>query len=165
MTDSVTSAEQDWESRLGELLPLFGHRNWIVIADSAYPAQSRPGIETIIANTEQIDAVRRVLDAITKASHVRANVYVDKELGFIDDKDAPGIAAYREQLGKVLHGAHVSQILHDEIITKLDQSAQIFRILLIKTDMTIPYTTVFFELDCGYWNAEAEQRLRQAMQA
>jgi hypothetical protein len=29
--------------------------------------------------------------------------------------------------------------------------------------MTIPYTSVFFELDCGYWNAEAEQRLRQAM--
>src|ERR1039458_10655620 len=29
--------------------------------------------------------------------------------------------------------------------------------LLIKTDMTIPYTSVFFELDCGYWNAEAEQ--------
>jgi hypothetical protein len=31
--------------------------------------------------------------------------------------------------------------------------------------MTIPYTSVFFELDCGYWNAEAEVRLRQAMLA
>jgi hypothetical protein len=31
--------------------------------------------------------------------------------------------------------------------------------------MTIPYTTVFFELDCGYWNAAAEDRLRQAMKA
>jgi hypothetical protein len=30
--------------------------------------------------------------------------------------------------------------------------------------MTVPYTTVFFELDCGYWPAEAEKRLRQAMQ-
>jgi hypothetical protein len=37
--------------------------------------------------------------------------------------------------------------------------------LIVKTDMTIPYTSVFFELDCGYWNAEAEQRLRQAMLA
>jgi hypothetical protein len=31
--------------------------------------------------------------------------------------------------------------------------------------MTIPYTSVFFELDCGYWNADAEQRLRQLIEA
>jgi hypothetical protein len=31
--------------------------------------------------------------------------------------------------------------------------------------MTIPYTSVFFELDCGYWSAAAEQRLRKAMSA
>jgi hypothetical protein len=29
--------------------------------------------------------------------------------------------------------------------------------------MLIPYTSVFFELDCGYWNAEAEERLREAI--
>jgi hypothetical protein len=32
--------------------------------------------------------------------------------------------------------------------------------LIIKTELTIPYTSVFFELECGYWNAEAEERLR-----
>ena len=47
----------------------------------------------------------------------------------------------------------------------LDQSAQLFRVLIIKTEMTIPYTSVFFELDCGYWNADAEQRLREAIAA
>ena len=36
-----------WEQLLEERLPLFGHRNWIVVADAAYPAQCRPGIETI----------------------------------------------------------------------------------------------------------------------
>jgi hypothetical protein len=40
-----------------------------------------------------------------------------------------------------------------------------FRILIVKTDMIIPYTSVFFELDCGYWNAEAEGRLRGSMKA
>jgi hypothetical protein len=34
----------DWKQQLKDLLPLFGHRNWIVVADSAYPAQSRSGI-------------------------------------------------------------------------------------------------------------------------
>ena len=38
-----------------------------------------------------------------------------------------------------------------------------FRVLIIKTDMTLPYTSVFCELDCGYWSAAAEQRLREAL--
>jgi len=63
----------------------------------------------------------------------------------------------------VLYGATVSHIPHERIIHELDQCARLFKILVIKTGMTIPYTSVFFELDCGYWNAEAEERVRQAM--
>ena len=163
MTGLRTSAVPDWERQLRALLPLFGHRNWIVVVDSAYPAQSKPGIETIIAGEDQIHVVRRVLDAIAACSHIRANVYADKELGFVEEIDAPGIAEYRQQLDAALHGSRVNHIPHDQIIQKLDQSAQVFRILIVKTDMTIPYTSVFFELDCGYWNAGAEERLRQAM--
>jgi L-fucose mutarotase/ribose pyranase (RbsD/FucU family) len=161
----TTSTAPDWKTELGAILPLFGHRNWIVVADSAYPAQSRPGIETLVAGAEQLHVVRHVLDAITACAHIRANVYADKELAFVAEVDAPGIADYRRDLDVLLQGARVAYIPHDEIIAKLDQSAQVFRILIIKTDMTIPYTSVFFELDCGYWNAGAEQRLREAMPA
>jgi|ERR1017187_9700372 L-fucose mutarotase/ribose pyranase (RbsD/FucU family) len=160
----VTQAT-DWENRLNALLPLYGHRNWIVVADSAYPAQSRAGIETIVAGGDQIEVVKKVLAAINECTHIRANVYVDKELGFVDDKDAPGIATYRGQLDSALGGASAKQLPHEQIIAKLDQSAQVFRILIIKTAMTIPYTSVFFELDCGYWDATSEERLRQAIQA
>jgi len=151
------------ERHLGDTLPHFGHRNWIVVADSAYPAQSRPGIETIVANAEQIAVVRQVLDAITASRHVRANVYVDRELAFVHETDAPGIDEYRRQLDAVLYGGSVNRMAHEQIIHKLDQAAQLFRILIVKTQMTIPYTSVFFELDCGYWNPVAEERLRQAM--
>jgi hypothetical protein len=34
---------------------------------------------------------------------------------------------------------------------------------MIKTDLALPYTSAFLELDCGYWPAEAEQKLRQKM--
>jgi hypothetical protein len=134
-----------------------------VVADSAYPAQSKPGIETILADADQIHVVRTVLDAITASRHIRANVYVDKELSFVAENDAPGITEYRKQLDAAVYGSSVKRIPHEQIIAKLDQSAQVFRILIIKTDMTIPYTSVFFELDCGYWNAGAEERLRQAL--
>jgi L-fucose mutarotase/ribose pyranase (RbsD/FucU family) len=163
MTELVTSAAPDWEHRFRACLPLFGHRNWIVVADAAYPAQSKSGIETIVASAEQIDVVGKVLNAITSSSHVRANVYVDKELAFVEENDAPGIVEYRQQLNAVLYGKSVNCIPHEQIIARLDQSAQLFRILIVKTDMTIPYTSVFFELDCGYWNASAEERLRQAI--
>lgn len=31
--------------------------------------------------------------------------------------------------------------------------------------LTKPYTSVFFQLECGYWNADAEKRMRDAMKA
>lgn len=153
----------DWERKLEALLPLYGHRNWIVVADSAYPAQSKPGIETVVASADQIEVTQKVIEAISACQHVRANVYIDAELDFVIEKDAPGVTDYRRQLGASLQGASAKQIPHEQIIEKLDQSAKVFRILIIKTSMTIPYTSVFFELDCGYWSAEAEQRLRRSM--
>lgn len=151
-----------WEARLRELLPLYGHRNWIVVADSAYPAQCKPGIETIFAGGDQLEAVSKVFNAITESSHLRANIYLDQELASVAEHDAAGVLDYRGQLERLL-GGDVRQIAHEQIIAKLDQAAQVFRVLILKTAMTIPYTTVFFELDCGYWSAEAEERMRKAM--
>jgi L-fucose mutarotase/ribose pyranase (RbsD/FucU family) len=165
MTDSKPSATPEWEFRLNALLPLYGHRNWVVIADAAYPAQSKPGIETIVADADQMDVVRHVLDAITASLQIRPNVYADKELGFVAEKDALGVTDYRQQLHAAFSSASITYLPHEQIIARLDKSAEVFRVLIIKTEMTIPYTSVFFELDCGYWNAEAEQRLRQAMLA
>jgi hypothetical protein len=164
MAEVTASATPAWERQLATLLPLYGHRNWIVVADSAYPAQSKPGIETVVAGAGQIETVHKVRDAIAACKHIRANVYTDLELGFVEETDAPGILGYCNQLEALL-GSSAKQLPHEDIIAKLDQSAQVFRILIVKTDMTIPYTSVFFELDCGYWNAEAEQRLRQAIAA
>lgn len=162
MTSLNTSAP-DWNTQLVELLPLFGHRNWIVVADSAYPAQSSAGIDTIATGADQLAVVRHVFDVITAAAHVRANVYADRELAYVAETDAPGVESYRKDLTVALKGAQVQYLPHEEIIAKLDQSAKVFRVLILKTEMTIPYTSVFFELDCGYWNAAAEQRLRAAL--
>jgi hypothetical protein len=153
-----------WELELHRRLPLFGHRNWIVVVDAAYPAQSNPGIETIVTSAEQVEVVSKVARALAACPHVRANVYTDAELAMVAESDAPGVTDYRQHLASVL-ACGIWQLPHEEIIAKLDQCARLFRILILKTNLTIPYTSVFFELDCGYWSAEAEQRLRQAMRA
>jgi hypothetical protein len=165
MKDTPAACRQGWEERLNELLPVYGHRNWIVVADSAYPAQSKPGIETIFAGGGQLETVRKVLSAVDAARHVRANIYVDRELGFVEDADAPGVTDYRRQLAYALRDATVRELPHEQIIARLDKSAQVFSILILKTEMTIPYTSVFIELDCGYWTADAEERLRAAIPA
>ena len=152
-----------WEEILKDRLQLYGHRNWLVIADSAYPAQSRQAIETIVANDEQTTVLARTFEIVQGCKHLKATIYTDEELSFVSESDAPGITSYREQLGVLCKNNEVRRLPHEEIISKLDQIAEMFRILLIKTNMRIPYTSVFFEFECGYWNARAEDRLRAAM--
>lgn len=156
-------SQTDWKQLLRDRLPLFGHRNWIVIADSAYPAQSRDGIETIVSDANQLDVLKEVLADISASKHVRAVPYLDRELNFVSDSEAQGIDGYRQQLFALLPRENTQFLLHADIINKLDQVSQIFRVLIIKTTMTIPYTSVFLQLDCAYWSNEAEQELRTRM--
>ncbi len=165
MTVAPRLTKSVWELQLKALLPLLGHRNWIVVADSAYPAQSRAGIDTIVSGGGQIEVARGVLDAIAASKHVRANIYLDQELQFIGESDAPGVSRYRTQLTEMLKSAETIPLPHEQIIARLDQAAQLFRVRIIKTELSIPYTTIFLELDCGYWGSEAEKRLRRAMAA
>ncbi len=153
----------DWKQTLQERLALYGHRNWIVIADSAYPAQTSPGIETIVSHADAADVLKQVLASVSASNVVRPIVYLDKELQFVDEKDAPGVSAYREQLRTLLKNQEQHRVLHEQLISKLDQVSKDFRVLIIKTNLTIPYTTVFLELRAGYWSDEAERRLRARM--
>lgn len=166
MGSTAKISKFDWERQIETLLPFYGHRNWIVVADSAYPAQSKPGIETIVSGAGQLEVARKVLDAVNASRHLRANVYLDQELDFVAEADdTPGVKRYRDQLRQLLKGANTIPIPHEQIIAKLDHVSQVFRVLIIKTDLTIPYTTVFFELDCAYWHASSEAKMRKAMAA
>jgi L-fucose mutarotase/ribose pyranase (RbsD/FucU family) len=157
------SPQLNWRQLVADRLPEYGHRNWIVIADSAYPAQSKPGIETVVADTDQMTVLRSVLAILSHAKHVTPIVYLDQELQFLDEKESPGIDAYRQQITALLMGKPPQYLLHEQIIGKLDQVSQTFRVLIIKTNMTLPYTSVFLQLDCAYWGPDAEKRLRERM--
>ncbi len=155
----------EWKRILLDRIPLYGHRNWIVVADSAYPAQSSPGVETIVSNADHLDVLREVFSALSAFRHVTPIVYTDEELKFIEEKDAQGIAKYRDRLATILRNRKVNSLPHEQIISKLDEVSQTFRVLIIKTNFTLPYTSVFLQLDCAYWNADAERKLRTAMSA
>ena len=153
----------DWKTQLTNAMPLLGHRNWILVVDSAYPLQTTPGIEVIETNSHQLAVVRSVLDTINSSKHVRPQIMLDSELPFVPEQDAPGVSAYREQIGKMLQGYEIQSQLHETILRNISDAGKNFHILVLKTSMTIPYTSVFIRLDCKYWSADQEKRLRAKM--
>ena len=117
----------------------------------------------MVTDADQIEVVRAVLTALDGVKHVKPTVYTDAELKYVPEQDAAGISAYRERLADVLGHRAVSVIPHEEIIAKLDKAGETFHVLILKTNLTVPYTSVFLQLECGYWNADAEKRLRDTM--
>jgi L-fucose mutarotase/ribose pyranase (RbsD/FucU family) len=152
-----------WQARVANSLPLLGHRNWIVIADSAYPWQTSPGIETIHTDQDQITVTKAVLDALSRTKHVKPTVYLDAELTHVPENDAKGVTRYRQELKQLLKGRSVQSKPHEQIIADLDAAGKTFHVLLLKTTMTIPYTSVFLQLDCGYWDSAAEDKMRKTI--
>jgi hypothetical protein len=127
--------------------------------------QTSPGIETVETNANQLDVVQTVLNSIDSSRHVRPVITMDAELPFVPDADAPGASTYRAQIGKLLKSYAVQSVLHDKAIADIDEAGKHFHILVLKTTMTIPYTSVFIRLDCKYWSADEEQSMRARMNA
>lgn len=157
----------DWRAALEHALPLLGHRNCIVVADSAYPWQTSPGIETIATGADHLEVLSAAVDAIARAPHVRAIALVDAELAFVDEAHAPGVGALRDGVAAALAlaGVETRALPHEDIIRALDEAGRMFHVLLLKTTLALPYTSVFLQLDCGYWSAVAEAELRRRMAA
>jgi hypothetical protein len=158
-----STAQADWKSKVNQSIPLLGHRNWILIVDSAYPLQSSPGVETIDTNASHLDVLRYVLGAVNNSIHVRPLLYMDAELPFVPDNDAPGASAYRAQIAQILADYQIESIPHEKVISQIDETSKQFHVLALKTTMTIPYSSVFLRLDCKYWSADAEKRMRARM--
>lgn len=152
-----------WKEELAQLLPLLGHRNWIAVVDKAFPLQCSEGIITRYVD-ESIEVVfSAVLDMINKSDHIKPVVYTDLELGSMDDFLSQGVEALKQHYSSILNGIKPEVIPHDEIFEKFEQAAKFFRLYVIKTNCLIPYSSIFINLDCGYWNPQCETILRNKL--
>lgn len=156
-------AQPSWQDKVEQALPLMGHRNWILIVDSAYPLQASAGVETIETGADQLQVTRFVLDAINHSIHVRPDIFMDAELPFVPESDAAGVTAYRAAISKLLAGMSVESAPHEQLIGRVDEAGRSMRVLVLKTTMTVPYSSVFVRLNCKYWSDDAEARLRRRM--
>ena len=159
----LAAQKASWQTTVDQNLPLLGHRNWILIVDSAYPLQSSAGVETVETNADQLDVIRYVMGAINKSLHVRPDIFMDAELPFVQEEDAPGTSAYRDAIDKLFDGQTVQSELHEKLIADVGEAGQTFRVLVLKTKLTVPYSSVFLRLNCKYWGDDAEERMRAKM--
>lgn len=153
-----------WKEELRKQLPLMGHRNWILVVDKAFPLQTAPGMEYMYVDEPLLEVFKQVMDEIKSETHIKPIVYNDKELSFIDQADSPGIVDYRRHLDQLLKGLTVQTLLHDSVFKQLDDASKLFKVLVIKTNETLAYSSVFVELDCKYWDGAKETKLRKSMQ-
>jgi hypothetical protein len=163
--ENETQSSPDWKQELQSQLPLLGHRNWILVVDKAFPLQNAEGIVYIDTDEPLLDVLSFTLEQIEGVSHVKPIIYTDMELGYMTTDLVPGIETYRKSLSGIIGESDIRVLLHDSVFVKIDEASKLFKAVVLKTDGTIPYSSVFLELDCKYWSAGKEAQLRELIRS
>ena len=141
-----------------------GYRNWIVVAEASFPAHSRPGVRQITADEEIPVVVDEVLRTLERTEHVTPNIFVAREMRALENDFAPGIDEFRKQLPAALHSRETTELEQQSLLTLMEDATKSFEVLVIRTNTALPYTSVFMELQPGYWNGDSEDRLRERIE-
>lgn len=157
------STSDSWKPELKNKLSEYGHRNWILIVDKAFPSQNSAGIVTIDTHQGLLKVLDYTLSQINSSSHIKPLIFTDKELNYITKEQVENIGEYRTALLKSIGKYQPQSMLHDSVFVNIDKASKLFQVLVLKTDEVIPYSSVFIQLDCKYWTTEKENDLRKRM--
>lgn len=86
------------------------------------------------------DVARYTMRRLGSSPHVQPVLYMDKELLYV-----PGAMAYRDTMQQIFKGLPVQTLLHDSVFAKMDKTAGLFKVLVLKTNTTLAYSSVFYE--------------------
>ncbi|MFD2257319.1 RbsD/FucU domain-containing protein [Luteolibacter algae] len=153
--------QKTWQDSVNNQVHQLGYRNWIVIAEASFPAHNRPGIRQVNADAEIPEVLDYVFNALEETQHVKPHVYLTREMRAVENDFAPGINELRKKIVGALHGHESTELDQQSLVTLMESANQNFDVLVIRTPTALPYTSVFLELQPGYWDAESEDRLRE----
>jgi L-fucose mutarotase/ribose pyranase (RbsD/FucU family) len=152
--------EPVWKEPLRQNIRTLGYRNWIVVADASFPAHSRRGVRVTFLDAETPEVVDAVLQILEETETLQPRVFVPREMRQIENQYAPGIEEFRPRLETALHGRIATELDQASLMTLLEDATRTLDVLVLKTNTALPYTSVFLELQHGYWDGEAEMILR-----
>jgi len=153
--------DNTWKVAVANQTAKLGYRNWIVIAEASLPAQNRAGIHQVMTNVDIPEALDHVLKTLEQTQHVRPQIYLTRELRSLDNDLTPGIDEHRKLLQTALHSQETTELDQQSLLTLLEDATRSFDVLVIRTPTALPYTSVFIELQPGYWDSESETKLRE----
>jgi hypothetical protein len=153
-----------WKDAANRQIGQLGYRNWIIIAEASFPAHNGPGFRQVTADVDVPEAVDYVLNTLEQTEHVRPGVYLPREQRSVENDFAPGIDELRKKIRASLHGHETTELDQQSLITLLEDASRSFDVLVIRTQTALPYSSVFLELQPGYWDADSENRLREKIQ-
>ena len=152
-----------WAKAIEQEVKKMGTANWIVVAEPAFPSLSRKGVTTITTPAGTATALDVVLQSRDSQGHAKPYVYVTRESKMLSERYAPGVNGFNKRLKEVLRGREARELDSAALELLVKDAQKNYRILVIKSQTTLPYTSVFIELDTGYWDGEAETALRKQL--
>jgi tRNA U34 5-carboxymethylaminomethyl modifying enzyme MnmG/GidA len=158
-----TPPTPSWLKTVDHEVHRLGTFNWVIIAEPSFPALSRTGVTTITTPVSTIEALDGVLQSIDSHSHVRPRIHLTREAGAVIEHDTPGIDDYRTKLKQVLNERDTLTLTNNTLNLLITDAQKNYRILVIKTTTSLPYTSVFLELESGYWDGVSETALRKRL--
>jgi hypothetical protein len=154
------SYDRSWRKDVKRHVSELGFRNWIVIAESSFPAYSRPRARQVAADAESPEVLSYVLQVIAETQHVKPNVYLTRELRSMSNDAAPGIDEFKRRAQQTLLGLETTSLDQESLMSLVADADRSFDVLVVRTTSALPYSSIFIELQPGYWDADAEQQLR-----
>ncbi len=161
--NKITPDAPDWLKTVDEEVHKLGSFNWIIIAEPSFPALSRSGVTTITTPVTTPEALYGVLQSIDSHNHVRPKIHLTREADAVVETDTPGINTFRAQLKHVINERDTQTLTNNTLKLLITDARKNYRILVIKTTTSLPYTSVFLELESGYWDGTHETTLRNRL--
>jgi len=152
-----------WLDNVDQEVHKLGSFNWVIVADPAFPALSRSGVITVTTPVSTSEALYGVLQSIDSHSHVRPRIHLIREASGISEEDTPGINRYRAERDYILNERETVTLTNKALNLLITDARKNYRILVIKTTTMLPYSSIFMELESGYWDGDSETALRKRL--
>lgn len=153
----------DWVKKVDTEVAKLGNFNWVVVADPAFPSLNREGTTVIALEKNTAEVLQQVFNSMESHGHVQPKIYLSTESKALSESETPGITDFRRARDETLRGREARYLANDALELLLLDAESKYRVLVIKTNSLIPYSSVFMELENGYWDAESESALRKRM--
>lgn len=154
-----------WGGVVSREIDALGIQNWIIIAESSFPVVSRRGVRTVVVDAEIPELLDFVVNDLERSENVTPSFNTARELPFVSNDRAPGIEQFRKDLKDALHGHEVRELDYRSLSLLAHSEASKFAVLVLKSRTALPYSSVFIELDSGYWDRELEDELQGEIRA